>query len=91
MKKLSLLVALGLFTLGTATAVKAGPEKTDGVIIDSPDTAVEVDPLDVDQDGVVDEKEAATEETSAPGEAANLEEGIIPVEDVPTEMPQDAQ
>ncbi len=85
MKKLSLLVALGLFTLGTATVVKAGPEKTDDVMIDSPDAAVEVD-----QDGVV---EAATEEIPATeeGEAANLEEGIIPVEDVPTEMVPDAE
>ena len=86
MKKLSLLVALGLFTLGSATMVKA-QGGADSVIIDSPDATVEVDPLDLNQDGVVDEEEAAkaTEEAPAPEEAANLEDEVIPVKDAPTD------
>ena len=86
MKKLPLLVALGLFTLGTATVVKAEPgvhsePGVNDVTLPESETPAETSelenlessaeflPADTNQDGIVDEQEAAAAAEDAATEA----------------------
>ena len=86
MKKLSLLVALGLFTLGTATMVKAGESE---VTLPSDDASVDVESIEVTTPEINYEDEAIMERADLDGngeisdeEKAAFEAGNTEVEEV---------
>ena len=85
MKKLSLLVALGLFTLGSATLVNANP---DGGMVEGEAPAVEGQlEGDINGDGFIDEDEQAIlDAASETSEDSVADDSVtIPVEEAPAE------